>query len=263
LAMQRFVVLIYGVFCYVLFLVTFCYAIGFVGDLWVPRSVDAGGQPAAGFGDWLVNVLLLGLFAFQHAVMARPAFKAWWTRVIPKAAERPTFVLATCICLGLMYWQWRPMPAVVWSVEDGVLAILLHALSWTGWGVVLVSTFLINHFDLFGLRQPWLAFKGVEAVPGPFVTRGLYRLVRHPLMLGFLIAFWATPHMTAGHLLFACTTTGYIFLGVYLLEERDLMRFHPVEYAEYRRTTPGILPIPSFLRLGRSRNQTPTQIARA
>jgi len=248
--MQRFAVLIYGVICYVLFLVTFCYAIGFVGNLVVPRSVDAGGPPAAGYGDWLINVLLLGLFAIQHGIMARPGFKAWWTRIIPKAAERPTFVLATCICLGLMYWQWRPITDVVWSVDNAAGSYVLHAVCWAGWGIVLVSTFLINHFDLFGLRQPWLAFKGIVDVPGPFVTRGLYKLVRHPLMLGFLIAFWATPHMTAGHLLFTCVTTGYIFFAVHFLEERDLMKFHPVEYAEYRRTTPSILPIPGFLRLG-------------
>ncbi len=248
--MQRVMVLIYGVLCYLLFLVTFCYAIGFVGNLWVPRSVDAGGPPATGFGDWLINALLLGLFAIQHAVMARPRFKAWWTQIIPKPAERPTFVLATCICLGLMYWQWRPMTDVVWSVDHAVGSSLLNALCWVGWGTVLISTFLINHFDLFGLRQPWLAFKRVEDVPGRFVTRGLYKLVRHPLMLGFLIAFWATPHMTAGHLLFSCLTTGYIFLSVHLLEERDLMKFFPVEYAKYRRTTPSILPIPRFLRPG-------------
>ncbi len=142
------------------------------------------------------------------------------------------------------------MTGVVWSVDNAAGNFLLQALCWAGWGIVLVSTFLINHFDLFGLRQPWLAFKRVEDVPGRFVTRGLYKLVRHPLMLGFLIAFWATPHMTAGHLLFALMTTGYIFFSVYLLEERDLMKFHPAEYAEYKRTTPGILPIPRFLRPG-------------
>jgi protein-S-isoprenylcysteine O-methyltransferase Ste14 len=250
--MQRFAVLIYGVLCYLLFLVTFCYAIGFVGNLWVPKSMDVGGEPATGLGGWLINALLLGLFAIQHAIMARPAFKAWWVRIIPAPAERPTFVLATCICLCLMYWQWRPMTDVIWSVDNAAGSFLLQALFWAGWGIVLVSTFLINHFDLFGLRQPWLAFKGRTNLPGPFVTRGLYKLVRHPLMLGFLIAFWATPHMTAGHLLFACMTTGYIYVSVYFLEERDLMRFHPAEYAEYRRTTPGILPIPRFLRPGSS-----------
>lgn len=246
--MQRFAILIYGVVCYLVFLVTFCYAVLFVGNLWVPKSIDMGGQAAAGYGDWLVNVLLLGLFGLQHAIMARPAFKARWTRIIPRAAERPTFVLATCVCLGLMYWQWRPMTSVVWSVDSVAGSYALEALSWAGWGIVLWSTFLINHFDLFGLRQPWLNFKGVADVHGPFVTRGLYKVVRHPLMLGFLIAFWATPHMTAGHLLFAGVTTAYIFLSVHVLEERDLMRFHPVEYAEYRRTTPSILPIPTFLR---------------
>ena len=231
--MQRLAILSYGVVCYLVFAATFSYAILFVGNLWVPKSIDVGGPLAAGLGDWLVNVLLMGVFGLQHAIMA---------------AERPTFVLATCICLGLMFWQWRPMTDVAWSVDSVVGSYLLQALCWAGWGIVLWSTFLIDHFELFGLRQPWLNFKGVQDVHGPFVTRSLYKVVRHPLMLGFLIAFWATPHMTTGHLLFASVTTAYIFLSVHLLEERDLMKFHPVEYAEYRRTTPSILPIPRFLR---------------
>jgi protein-S-isoprenylcysteine O-methyltransferase Ste14 len=257
--MQRFLILVYGIVCYVVFLATFCYAMGFVGNLVVPKSIDVGGQLATGAGDWLVNVLLLGLFGLQHAVMARPGFKARWTRIIPHAAERPTFVLATCVCLGLMYWQWRPMTEVVWSVDSVAGSYSLQALSLVGWGIVLLSTFLINHFDLFGLRQPWLYFRRVQDVPGPFVTRGLYKVVRHPLMLGFLIAFWATPQMTTGHLLFAVVTTAYIFLSVYLLEERDLMRFHPVEYAEYRRTTPGILPVPQWLRFRADRVESATR----
>jgi protein-S-isoprenylcysteine O-methyltransferase Ste14 len=239
--MKRTAMLAYGVAGYVLFLVSFLYAIGFVGNLVVPKSIDSG--PAdGGLGAWIVNALLLGLFAVQHSTMARLGFKRWWTRVIPRAAERSTFVLITSLLLLLLFWQWRPMPSHVWSVEGPVARGVLHGLFWIGWGIVLVSTFLINHFDLFGLRQVWLYATGREYSPVPFVTRGPYKVMRHPLMFGFLVAFWATPDMSAGHLLFSILTTGYIVVGT-KLEERDLMLLHPEHYAEYAKETSMLLPI--------------------
>jgi len=188
---------------------------------------------------------LLGLFAVQHAVMARPAFKVWWTRIVPEAAERSTFVLATCVVLGLMVWQWRPIEGTIWLIEQPIASGILRALSFLGWGLVLFSSFLIDHFDLFGLRQVWLYFRGKEYTQHPFVERSLYHIVRHPLMLGFLIAFWATPNMTGGHLVFALLTTGYILIGT-RIEERDLVKILGDDYIEYRARTPGLIP---FLRL--------------
>jgi protein-S-isoprenylcysteine O-methyltransferase Ste14 len=192
----------------------------------------------------LINGLLLGLFAVQHAVMARPGFKAWWTRIVPAAAERSTFVLSTCVVLALLVWQWRPIEGIVWRVDWPMAAGFLYAVSFLGWGIVLYSSFLIDHFDLFGLRQVWFYFRGKQYTSHPFVERSLYRLVRHPLMLGFLIAFWATPNMTAGHLVFALLTTGYILIGT-RIEERDLVQFLGDAYLSYRARTPGLIP---FLR---------------
>jgi protein-S-isoprenylcysteine O-methyltransferase Ste14 len=232
----------YGAVVYAAFLVTFLYAIGFSDGLLVPKTIDSGVAGPVGQAV-LINVLLLSLFAVQHTIMARPAFKRWFTRLIPAAAERSTFVLATCICLGLMFWQWRPIQGDLWRVDHPFARALLYALSLGGFGIVLYSSFLINHFDLFGLRQVVLHLRRIEYTHVPFKTTWLYRTVRNPLMLGFLIAFWATPDMTYGHLLFAAVTTGYIFFGVHV-EERDLARHLGDEYRDYRQRTPLLLPWP-------------------
>lgn len=191
----------------------------------------------------LINGALLCVFVMQHTVMARPAFKRWWTTVIPAAAERSTYVLLASASLALIFWQWRTAPEVVWSVEHPALVWGLSALSLLGYLIVLGSSFLINHFDLFGLRQVWLRLREREYRPVGFRLMGIYKLVRHPLMLGFLIAFWATPHMTVGHLFFAIMTTGYIFFGIHM-EERDLVAEHGERYLEYRRSVRGLIPLP-------------------
>jgi len=236
-----FVTLVYGVVCYVVFLASFLYAFGFVGNLVVPKGIDTGAAGPLGEA-LLVNALLLGAFAIQHSVMARQGFKRAWTKIVPRAAERSTYVLLTSLLLFAMFAWWRPMPEVVWSV-GGAGATAIWALYGLGWVMVLVSTFLIDHFDLFGLRQVWLRFKGAEYTPLAFRKRSLYHLVRHPLLLGFLIAFWAAPTMSQGRLLFAVATTGYILLGMYF-EEKDLVDFHGAEYEEYRRQVRALIPLP-------------------
>ncbi len=240
--MQRFAVLIYGVLCYVLFLGTFLYAIGFVANAVVPKSIDTG-TPSELIAALTINTLLLGLFAVQHSVMARPAFKSWWTRIIPPAAERSTYVLLTSLILLLMFWKWQPLPQPVWKIEAPAASAALWGLCALGWLVVLISTFLINHFELFGLRQVVLFFTKQPYRPAEFKTPTLYRFVRHPIMLGFIIAFWATPDMTVGHLFFAAVTTAYILIAI-RLDERDLVTYYGDAYRRYQQQVRMLLPIP-------------------
>lgn len=229
----------YGVACYAIFFGTFLYAAGWVGGFLVPRSMDSA--PTHPF--WtamLINSGLLALFAVQHSVMARPAFKRWWTRFIPAPAERSTYVLFSSLALLLMFWLWSPMGGVVWTVEHPLAVALLYAAFAFGWLLVLVTTFLINHFDLFGLRQVWLHLLGKPYTHLKFTTPGPYRYVRHPLYVGWFIGFWATPTMTVAHLLFAVLTSAYILIAI-RLEERDLIDAHP-EYESYRRDVPMLIP---------------------
>jgi methanethiol S-methyltransferase len=230
----------YGAMCYAVFLVAFLYAIGFVGGFVVPRTVDHGVQASTGEA-LVVNVLLLGLFALQHSVMARPAFKSWWTRLVPRTVERSTYVLLASLVLLLLFWQWRAIPVILWDVAWLPGRVALWVLFAAGWVLVLVSTFLINHFDLFGLRQVYLAWKRKPYSDVEFHESLLYRLVRHPLMLGFMVAFWATPTMTAGHLLFAVVTTAYMLIAIQL-EERDLNALLGEGYRDYRNRVPMLVP---------------------
>jgi methanethiol S-methyltransferase len=233
---------LYGVAAYLLFLGTFLYAIGFVGNLWVPKSVDSGAAGPLGVA-LLVNAALLGIFAVQHSVMARAAFKRWWTQIVPSSLERSTYVALSSAALIAICRYWQPIPAPIWSVESGAGRFALDALFWLGWSIVLSSTFLLDHFELFGLRQVFAHLRRRSLPPAVLRTPLYYRHVRHPIYLGFLIAFWATPRMTAGHLLFSIATTGYILLGI-LLEERDLIATFGDEYRRYRQRVRMLLPLP-------------------
>jgi len=238
--MSRFIAFFYGLACYALFFVTFLYAIGFVMDLAVPKTIDSGTVvPLA--QALIVNMLLMAVFAVQHSVMARRQFKAWWTQFVPPQVERSTYVLLASLALVLLFWQWRPMPAPVWQIADPYLAMAVTALSFVGWLIVLTSTFLINHFELFGLQQVVNNLAGRSASAARFRTPLYYKFVRHPLYLGFIIAFWAAPTMTVGRLLFAAVTTAYIFVGI-VLEERDLVELFGDEYRRYRQRVSMLVP---------------------
>ena len=241
--MPGFLMMLYGVVTYACFSATFLFLVGFVGDLPVPKTVDSGVS-----GPWaeavLVNLLLTGVFGVQHSVMARPAFKRWWTRIVPEPVERSTYVFAATLALALLMWQWRPITEpLVWSVESAAGVIALRAVFWAGWGVLLLSTFLINHFELFGLRQVFARLLGYTLPVSQFRTPLWYRHVRHPIYLGFMLSFWSTPLMTAGHLLLAVGMTLYILIGIYF-EERDLVAQFGDRYRRYREQVSMLLPWP-------------------
>jgi protein-S-isoprenylcysteine O-methyltransferase Ste14 len=237
---KKILVLLYGLVCYLVFFGTILYAIGFVGNLFVPKSIDGAPQTSLPIA-LLTNSGLLLLFALQHSIMARPAFKQRWTKIIPSYLERSTYVLLASLCLLLMMWQWQPIGGVVWEVKSAAIKTLLLVAYLLGWGIVFLATFLINHFDLFGLRQVWLHFVGKPYTSLPFRVPFLYKLVRHPLYLGFLIAFWSTPVMTLTHLLFAVLTTGYIFTAIGF-EEKDLDAHFGHRYNQYKKRVPKIIP---------------------
>jgi protein-S-isoprenylcysteine O-methyltransferase Ste14 len=238
--MGKLIALAYGLLSYAFFFVTFLYALCFVENLVVPKTIDSGAAPPVAEA-LIVNMLLMSLFAIQHSVMARRQFKEWWTKFVPKSVERSTYVLFATLALALLCWQWRPMPAVVWRVDNPNLANLLVCVSLAGWLIVLTSTFLINHFELFGLHQVANNLTGRPMPAQRFYTPLFYQFVRHPIYLGFIIAFWAAPVMTAGHLLFAAVTTAYIVVGI-LLEERDLVEIFGEDYRRYRQRVSMLVP---------------------
>jgi protein-S-isoprenylcysteine O-methyltransferase Ste14 len=238
--MNRLLILLYGLVSYIVFFATFLYAIGFVSDLLVPKAIDTGiAVPTT--EALIVNILLMSLFAIQHSVMARKQFKQWWTQFVPKSIERSTYVLIASLSLILLFWQWRPMPTIIWHIDNPQIALPVAGLSLVGWLIVLTSTFLINHFELFGLHQVANNFVGRPMPTMRFRTPFYYQFVRHPIYLGFIIAFWAAPAMTVGHLLFAAVTTAYIVVGI-LLEERDLVDLFGDEYRRYKERVSMLVP---------------------
>ncbi len=239
--MKKLLAFVYGVLAYVLFLGTFLYAIAFVGNLPVPITVDKGNS-ASTISAIVIDAMLLGFFAVQHSVMARYEFKQRWTRVVTWYLERSTYVLAATIALALLLWQWRPIPGIVWDLRGTAVGSVLSVTFWIGWAILLLSTFLIDHFELFGLEQVWIYVKGREFHRPEFRTPLFYQWVRHPIYLGFLIAFWSAPAMTIGHLLFSIATTGYLLVGIYF-EEKDLVRTYGDAYLEYKRQVPMLIPI--------------------
>jgi protein-S-isoprenylcysteine O-methyltransferase Ste14 len=238
--MGRLIAFLYGLAAYLVFFVTFLYAIGFVSGPVVPKTIDTGTIVPLGEA-LIVNLLLMSLFAVQHSVMARRQFKQWWTQYVPASVERSTYVLLASLALVLLFWQWRPIPTLVWQIANPTMAITIIGLSFVGWLLVLTSTFLINHFELFGLHQVVNNLSGRKAVPPRFKTPVLYNFVRHPIYLGFIIAFWAAPTMTVGHLLFAAVTTAYIFVGIFL-EEHDLIELFGDDYRRYRARVSMLIP---------------------
>ena len=238
--MGKLVAFLYGIVAYLAFAVVIVYAIGFVTGLMVPKTINSG--PAGPLMESIViNLVLLTIFALQHSVMARPQFKKWWTTIVPKSVERSTYVLLASLALALVFWQWRPIPGVVWEAKDPTIAASLLYLGLFGWVLVFISTFMINHFELFGLHQVANNLTGNSMPPMKFKTPMLYNVVRHPIYLGFIIFVWATPTMTAGHLLFAAVVTAYIFVGI-ALEEHDLIEVFGDEYRRYRRRVAMIVP---------------------
>ncbi len=239
---MKWLAVVYGLVAYLVFFVTFLYSVGFVGGVFVPRTIDTG-QTASLVPALVIDLVLLGIFAVQHSLMARPAFKALWTRVVPAPMERSTYVLFSSLALILLFWQWRALPQTVWQVGSPILSAVIWIIAGLGWATVLLSTFLINHFDLFGLRQVWAYRRSGETPPPEFRTPLFYRVVRHPLYLGFLVAFWAAPVMSVGHLLFAAATTGYVLIAIQL-EERDLTAVFGDRYRDYKKKVSMLLPLP-------------------
>ena len=239
-AMGRIAALVYGLAAYALFVIATVYAVGFVSGIAVPKTID-GGTPAPLAEALVVDLVLLAIFALQHSIMARKPFKRWWMQFVPEPVERPTYVLFSTLALILLFWQWRPIPAVVWQIGDPALAMAVQGVALLGWAIAFLSTFMISHFELFGLQQVFVYLDGRSIPNGEFRTPGLYKLVRHPLYLGFLIAFWAAPVMTFGHLLFAVATTGYVLVGV-MLEERDLVDLFGDDYRAYRKRVAMLIP---------------------
>ena len=240
--MNRFIAFVYGVLCYTVFFLTFLYLIGFLGNLLVPKSIDSGVSSATGTA-LLINLGLIALFGVQHSVMARPGFKAWWTKIMPKSVERSTYVLLSSLILILLYWQWRPMDQVIWQADAAWSVAALWGVFGAGFGLVLLSTFIIDHFDLFGLRQVTLNLLQKEYTDPRFKVTFLYKFVRHPLYVGWFLAFWGTPTMTVGHLLLAIGMSAYILIAI-RYEERDLVKLLGEDYANYRARVPMLIPHP-------------------